>query len=121
MKLPDDYVKEVMGGAYYATGGRVGFWRRLSWDKWAPTLTTSPTQKSTGLCHPEEERPLSVKEYAMLQGFPKNWEFAGSMAAKYRQIGNAVHVELARALGSAVIGLLGVPSEQPVPVDLLAR
>jgi len=117
----DDYVKEVMGGAYYSTGGRVGFWRRLSWDKWAPTLTTSPTQKSTGLCHPEEIRPLSVKEYALLQGFPNNWEFAGSMAAKYRQIGNAVHVEVARALGSALTDLLGVPGEQPVPVDLLAR
>ena len=117
----DDYVKEVLGGAYYATGGRVGFWRRLSWDKWAPTLTTSPTQKSTGLCHPDEDRPLSVKEYAVLQGFPNSWEFAGSMAAKYRQIGNAVHVEVARALGVALTRLLGVSGEQPVPVDLLAR
>lgn len=116
----DEYVKEILGGAYDSTGGRVGFWRRLSWDKWAPTLTTSPTQKSTGLCHPDEARPLSVKEYARIQGFPDDWEFAGSTSAKYRQIGNAVPTRLAEALGVALKGLLRVPGEQPVPVDLFA-
>ena len=117
----DEYVREILGGAYGSTGGRVGFWRRLSWNKWAPTLTTSPTQKSTGLCHPDETRPLSVKEYAKIQGFPDDWKFAGSISAKYRQIGNAVPVVLSNALGFAVKRLLRIPIEQPVPVDLLAR
>ena len=78
----DEYVKEIMGGAYNATGGRVGFWRRLSWQKWSPTLTTSPIQKSTSLCHPDQIRPLSVKEYARIQGFPDDWQFAGPTSAK---------------------------------------
>ena len=115
----DAYVREVLGGAYGATGGRVGFWRRLSWDKWAPTLTTSPTQKSTGLCHPDETRPLSVKEYARIQGFPDEWEFAGSTSVKYRQIGNAVPIRLAMALGQTVVGILN--RETPVAASVTAR
>jgi len=107
----DDYVREILGGAYGSTGGRVGFWRRLSWDKWAPTLTTSPTQKSTGLCHPTCTRPLSVKEYARIQGFPDDWVFAGSTSAKYRQIGNAVATQVAKALGKTIAEL--VNSETP--------
>jgi len=108
----DDYVRQILGGAYGSTGGRVGFWRRLSWDKWAPTLTTSPTQKSTGLCHPELTRPLSVKEYARIQGFPDDWVFAGSTSAKYRQIGNAVAIQVANALGKTIADL--VNKEAPV-------
>jgi DNA (cytosine-5)-methyltransferase 1 len=109
----DEYVKKILGGAYDATGGRVGFWRRLSWDRWTPTLTTSPTQKSTGLCHPDETRPLSVKEYAMIQGFPSNWEFAGSTAAKYRQIGNAVPTQLAKSLGRTLVNLVNTEVSTP--------
>ena len=101
-----DYVKAVLGGAYHAEGGRVGFWRRLSWDKWSPTLTTSPCQKSTSLCHPDETRPLSVGEYGRLQGFPDDWAFQGSTTSKYRQIGNAVSVQLATALGNGVMALV---------------
>jgi DNA (cytosine-5)-methyltransferase 1 len=102
----EEYVRKILGGAYGSTGGRVGFWRRLSWDKWAPTLTTSPTQKSTGLCHPTLTRPLSVKEYARIQGFPDDWEFAGSISAKYRQIGNAVATQVATALGMTIARLV---------------
>ena len=99
-------LEEFMGGAYSSTGGRVGFWRRLSYDKWSPTLTTSPVQKATGLCHPRQTRPLSVNEYARIQGFPDDWEFSGPIANRYRQIGNAVPVELGRAVGSALIDLI---------------
>ena len=102
----DEYVREVLGGAYYATGGRVGFWRRLSWDKWSPTLTASPIQKGTSLCHPDETRPLSVKEYARIQGFPDDWSFEGPTAAKYREIGNAVPVQLASGIGQGLNRLI---------------
>ena len=101
-----EYVKAVLGGAYGADGGRVGFWRRLSWDKWSPTLTTSPCQKSTSLCHPDETRPLSVKEYSRLQGFPDYWDFRGPTAARYRQIGNAVSGQVANALGEAIMAFV---------------
>ena len=101
-KYVPEYVQEVLGGAYNSTGGRVGFWRRLSWEKWSPTLMTSPVQKATGLCHPDETRPLSVREYARIQGFPDNWDFKGTTAAKYRQIGNAVPIVLGTVIGQTL-------------------
>lgn len=107
-------LEDFMGGAYTSTGGRVGFWRRLSWDKWSPTLTTSPVQKATGLCHPSKDRPLSVKEYARVQGFPDDWAFSGPVASQYRQIGNAVPVELAANVGKALAALIG--AREPVSV-----
>lgn len=97
--LPDELKKEAMGGAYKSGGGKVGFYRRLSWDKPSPTVTTSPHQKATDMCHPEELRPLSVRESARIQTFPDDWIFYGSTASKYRQIGNAVPVLLAKAIG----------------------
>lgn len=101
--LPEDVVQEAMGGAYSSGGGKVGFYRRLSYSQPAPTLTTSPAQKATMLCHPKQDRPLSVKEYARIQQFPDDWIFTGTIAAKYKQIGNAVPVGLARAIGQAII------------------
>ncbi len=98
----DDYLRSVMGGAYDSTGGRVGFWRRLNLDKPSPTLPASPVQKATSLCHPTETRPLSVREYARVQQFPDDYVFAGPTSAKYTQIGNAVPVGLAYAVGRAV-------------------
>ncbi|HEY9807732.1 MAG TPA: DNA cytosine methyltransferase [Halomicronema sp.] len=97
--LPDELKAKAMGGAYNSGGGKVGFYRRLSWDKPAPTVTTSPHQKATDMCHPEELRPLSVREYARVQTFPDDWVFYGSVVSKYRQIGNAVPVVFAKAIG----------------------
>jgi DNA (cytosine-5)-methyltransferase 1 len=97
--LPDELKAEAMGGAYKSGGGKVGFYRRLSWDKPSPTVTTSPHQKATDMCHPVELRPLSVQEYARIQTFPDNWLFYGSVTSKYKQIGNSVPVQLAYAIG----------------------
>ena len=99
----EDFKRQIMGGAYQSTGGRVGFWRRLSYDTYSPTLTTSPIQKATGFCHPEEVRPLSVQEYARIQGFPDHWAFSGTTTSKYRQIGNAVPVQLGEAIGKVLV------------------
>ena len=104
------FTEKAMGGAWFAEGGKVGFFRRLSWDKPSPTLTTSPIQKSTSLCHPVETRPLSVQEYAAIQQFPQSYVFSGGTGQRYKQIGNAVPVGLGAAVG---FGLLSVtePSE----------
>lgn len=101
--LPEDIIPVAMGGAYKSGGGKVGFYRRLSYDQPAPTITTSPAQKATMLCHPRQDRPLSIKEYARIQQFPDDWIFTGTTAAKYRQIGNAVPIGLAEAIGRAII------------------
>lgn len=103
--LPEDIIPIAMGGAYTSGGGKVGFYRRLSYDQPSPTVVTSPVQKATMMCHPTQNRPLSVKEYARIQQFPDNWIFTGTTAAKYRQIGNAVPIGLAEAIGKAVIAV----------------
>ena len=100
--LPKDIIPIAMGGAYQSGGGKVGFYRRISYDQPSPTVVTSPVQKATMMCHPTQDRPLSIKEYARIQQFPDDWIFTGTTAAKYRQIGNAVPVGLAEAIGKAV-------------------
>ena len=101
--LPKDILEKAMGGAYLSGGGKVGFYRRLSYSQPSPTVVTSPVQKATMMCHPTQDRPLSIKEYARLQQFPEDWNFVGTTSAKYRQIGNAVPVGLAKAIGKAII------------------
>ncbi|MEH2057393.1 MAG: DNA cytosine methyltransferase [Nostoc sp.] len=104
--LPEELKKEAMGGAYNSGGGKVGFYRRLSWDKPSPTITTSPHQKATDMCHPVELRSLSVRESATIQTFPDDWIFYGSVSSKYKQIGNAVPVILAKEIGSYLFNFI---------------
>ncbi len=103
--LPGDVAKEYMGGSWFLGGGKTGMARRLSLDEPSLTLTCSPCQKQTERCHPLETRPLTVREYARIQTFPDNWLFAGTMSDKYKQIGNAVPVNLAWAVGRSLIRL----------------
>lgn len=101
--LPQEVVREAMGGAYASGGGKVGFYRRLAYAQPAPTLVTSPVQKASMLCHPTKLRPLSVREYARIQQFPDDWRLVGTLSELYRQIGNAVPVGLAYAIGEALL------------------
>lgn len=104
--LPLDVQKAFMGGSFYLGGGKTGMARRIGWDEPSLTLTCSPAQKQTERCHPEETRPFTVREYARIQTFPDDWSFAGSMAQQYKQIGNAVPVNLGEELGYAIIQFL---------------
>jgi DNA (cytosine-5)-methyltransferase 1 len=101
--LPENLQKEAMGKSYYLSGGRTGFYRRISWDKPSPTLVTHPTMPATMLVHPDELRPLSIQEYALIQQFPKSWKFAGKPINVYKQIGNAVPVGLGYMAGKAIM------------------
>lgn len=104
--LPEEIQKEYMGGSFYLGGGKTGMARRIGWDEPSLTLTCSPAQKQTERCHPEETRPFTVREYARIQTFPDDWEFAGSLAQQYKQIGNAVPVNLAQEVGYAIVRFL---------------
>lgn len=104
--LPDDLQREYMKASYFHGGGKTGMARRLSWDEPSLTLTCNPAQKQTERCHPEQTRPLNVREYARIQTFPDNWQFAGSTSAQYKQIGNAVPVNLGFYMGQAAIHTL---------------
>ena len=104
--LPQDIAREYMKSSYDSPGGKRGMARRLSWDRPCLTLTTSPSQKQTERCHPDETRPLTIREYARVQSFPDDWEFAGGIGSQYRQIGNAVPVEMARRIGMQIVKAL---------------
>ncbi|MDQ6989431.1 MAG: DNA (cytosine-5-)-methyltransferase [Mariprofundaceae bacterium] len=103
--LPDALQRQYMQKSYFMGGGKTGMARRLSWDNPSLTLTCSPAQKQTERCHPEETRPLTVREYARIQTFPDSWVFKGSLSSQYKQIGNAVPVNLAYAMGRSLIRL----------------
>ncbi len=103
--LPEMVQKEYMGGSFYLGGGKTGMARRLSMDEPSLTLTCAPAQKQTERCHPIETRPLTVREYARIQTFPDDWEFEGNLIDQYKQIGNAVPVNLAYAIGRSLIRL----------------
>ncbi len=104
--LPLNIQKEYMGKSFYLGGGKTGMARRIGWDEPSLTLTCSPAQKQTERCHPDETRPFTVREYARIQTFPDEWDFAGSVSQQYKQIGNAVPVNLAKEMGYAIIRFL---------------
>lgn len=82
---------------------------RMEWDKPAPTITTLFHNFGTGrFGHPEQDRPISIREAAMLQGFPRNYRFVKPtdpvrFDALGRLIGNAVPPPLGRAVGEAIV------------------
>ena len=104
--LPEEVQKEYMKGCFGLEGGKTGIARRLSMDEPSLTLTCAPAMKQTERCHPWETRPLTVREYARIQTFPDDWEFKGKTGEQYKQIGNAIPVNLAYAVGRSVVRLL---------------
>jgi DNA (cytosine-5)-methyltransferase 1 len=100
--LPDP--EAAMGARLFqATGGRSESFRRLAWDKPCQTLLTKPCGVLTSFCHPEQDRPLSVEEYHLLQEFPVGWTICGDLRSRYRQLGNAVPVPLGEAIGKTLL------------------
>lgn len=93
--IPEDVAKEYMKSCWFMEGGRTGILRRLSLDEPSLTVLTSPSQKQTDRCHPLEARPFTVRENARCQSFPDDWMFCGSIGQQYKQVGNAVPVNLA--------------------------
>lgn len=101
--LPEHVQRETMGAAFNAEGGKSGWWRRLAWDEPSPTILGMPDHSSTALVHPDKLRCLSVRECAVIQGFPLDTEFAGNPRSQYQQIGNAVPVQLGEAIGRSLM------------------
>ena len=104
--LPDELQREYMQKSYFLGGGKTGMARRLAWNEPSLTLTCSPAQKQTERCHPSENRPLTTREYARIQTFPDNWQFEGPTSAVYKQIANAVPINLAAAIGRSLVRFL---------------
>lgn len=81
---------------------------RMEWDKIAPTMTTQFYCYGTGRYgHPEQDRALTLREGAMLQSFPENYQFIDpnktfSLKDIARHIGNAVPVRLGEVIGMSI-------------------
>jgi DNA (cytosine-5)-methyltransferase 1 len=86
-----------------------GVYGRMTWDEPAPTLTTQFYGFGSGrFGHPTQARGLSLREGAILQGFPQNYSFvAEGEPVRFkllgRLIGNAVPVELGRVIGESIV------------------
>jgi DNA (cytosine-5)-methyltransferase 1 len=104
--LPDVLQRDYMGASYHLSGGKTGMARRLSWNEPSLTLTCNHAQKQTERCHPSQTRPLTIREYARIQSFPDSWKFVGSRSSQYKQIGNAVPVNLAYHIGRCLVAML---------------
>ncbi|MGB0778323.1 MAG: DNA cytosine methyltransferase [Flavobacteriaceae bacterium] len=104
--LSDELQREYMGGSYFLGGGKTGLARRLAMNKPSLTLVCSPAMKQTERCHPVETRPLTIRESARIQTFPDDWIFMGAKGQQYKQIGNAVPVNLAYSLGLSLVDFL---------------
>lgn len=101
--LPPEAQKEAMGEKLKLGGGKTGFFRRLNYNRPSPTLVTNPTMPATDLCHPTEDRPLSVEEYGRIQEFPEDWKICGPILEQYKQIGNAVPIKLGEAIARTIL------------------
>ncbi len=111
--LPNELQQEALGKSFFSGGGKTGFLRRLDWNKPSCTLVTTPNMPATDICHPTENRPLSIEEYKRIQQFPDDWEVCGSLSDQYRQIGNAVPVGLGVAVGHAILNHMSGEGKQP--------
>ncbi|XP_051137815.1 DNA (cytosine-5)-methyltransferase CMT3-like [Andrographis paniculata] len=75
---------------------------RVWWDETVSTVVTYPHIRAQAWLHPEQDRCLTIRECARLQGFPDYYRFCGSVKDRYCQVGNAVSIPVARALGYAL-------------------
>lgn len=93
LDLPDELKLPAWRREFRGAGDVMG---RLRWDRPAVTIRTEFFRPEKGrFLHPDEDRPLSHYEAALLQGFPEHFRWCGSKAAIARQIGNAVPVPMA--------------------------
>ena len=106
-----DWPEALRAACHRRTTGKSypGVYARMEWDKPSPTMTTQCFGFGNGrFGHPDQDRAISLREAAILQSFPPNYQFLPddeqpSMKEIGRWIGNAVPVELGRAIGSAII------------------
>ncbi|CAA0842520.1 DNA (cytosine-5)-methyltransferase CMT3 [Striga hermonthica] len=107
--LVPDYAMSFVGGKSLKPFGR------LWWDETVPTVVTRAEPHNQAILHPLQNRVLSVRENARLQGFPDYYRLLGPVKERYIQVGNAVAVPVARALGySLALALNGLSGDAPL-------
>jgi len=89
----------------------------MRWDRPGYTITSHCTEASSGpYVHPEQHRPITLREAALLQSFPRSYRFwppdeKVNRKAVARMIGNAVPPLLATALGKAIMQHVVAPEK----------
>ncbi|XP_062179243.1 DNA (cytosine-5)-methyltransferase CMT2-like isoform X2 [Phragmites australis] len=101
----------------YENGKSLRPYGRLWWDEVVGTVLTCPNVHMQALIHPAQDRLLTIRESARLQGFPDSFRFRGTVKDRYRQIGNAVAIPVGRALGYALaMAYLNKTGDDPLMV-----
>ncbi len=109
-----DWPKRLVAECHQKDSGKTygGVYGRMSWDKPAPTMTTQFYGFGNGrFGHPEQDRAISIREGAMFQGFPRDYQFMPegvkpNISLLGKMIGNAVPVQLGKLIGEAFIAHL---------------
>ena len=102
--------------------GRIGShpdtYGRMWWDRPAPTIKRECAHVGNGrYTHPEQDRLITVREMSILNGFPSDYSFSGSMANMYRHIGDAVPPMISYQLAQLVTWIL--TDRRPEPHELI--
>ncbi|MGE3419122.1 MAG: DNA cytosine methyltransferase [Bradyrhizobium sp.] len=115
-----DWPKDLVAECHRRETGHTypGVYGRMAWDEPAPTLTTQFYGFGNGrFGHPTQDRAISLREGAILQGFPPSYSFVPEGApihfkALGRMIGNAVPVTLGKVIGQSISAHLGIKPER---------
>lgn len=115
-----DWPKHLVADCHRRETGQTypGVYGRMVWDEPAPTLTTQYYGFGNGrFGHPDQDRAISLREGAILQGFPKSYSFLPDGAPVHfkalgRMIGNAVPVTLGKVIGQTIAAHLGIEAEK---------
>lgn len=118
----EDWPEELILSCHKKTNGTTyrAVYGRMRWDEPAPTMTTEFFNYGSGrFGHPEQDRALSLREGALIQTFPSNYEFTEnnvitSVSTTATHIGNAVPVKLGEIIGKSILDHLnkqGVANE----------
>ncbi|MFT5555962.1 MAG: DNA (cytosine-5-)-methyltransferase [Bradyrhizobium sp. PARBB1] len=115
-----DWPKRLVADCHRKETGRTypGVYGRMTWSDPAPTITTQFYGFGNGrFGHPEQDRGISLREGAILQGFPKDYAFVPEGGPTHfkvlgRMIGNAVPVVLGEAIGQSISAHLGIEADR---------
>lgn len=103
----DDLPKTLLADCHKIDSSVIGFrnvYGRMAWDDVAPTITARFDSFTRGkFGHPTQNRSISLREGALLQTFPIDFEFVGNKVDIARQIGNAVPPVMAECIGKSII------------------
>lgn len=114
----DDLPDELLANCHKIDSSVIGFrsvYGRMAWDDVAPTITARFDSFTRGkFGHPTQDRSISLREGALLQTFPVDFEFVGNKVDIARQIGNAVPPVMAEQIGKSIIECYEMAGEDDV-------